>query len=89
MKLMYANEYAKYSGYPTLTIKKYCRDGVIPCDRIGRKYLINPDLADKTLLERMNQNVQKSPVINADNEKVIPITYGKKSNFLDMLAKAR
>lgn len=62
---MFAADYAKHSGYPLVTIKNYCKSGIIPHDRLGRKYLINVDLADKALLERMQGN-QSSNFMQAD-----------------------
>lgn len=56
MTCMFAADYAKHSGYPLVTIKTYCKTGVIPHDRLGRKYLINVELADKALLARMQGN---------------------------------
>lgn len=87
MKNMYANEYATYSGYPAVTIKNFCKDGVLPYERIGSKYLINPELADPILLNRMMSKVNESPAI--DCEKVVPITKNKNINFLEALKAAR
>ena len=63
---MFAAEYAKHSGYPLVTIKKYCKAGILPCDRLGRKYLINVELADQAILNRMRDNLSNE-LVQADN----------------------
>lgn len=63
---MFAAEYAKHSGYPLVTIKKYCKAGILPCDRLGRKYLINVELADQAILNRMRDNLSNE-VVQADD----------------------
>jgi len=62
---MYAAEYAMHSGYPLITIKKYCKAGILPCDRLGRKYLINVELADQAILKRMRDNLSNE-IVQAD-----------------------
>jgi len=91
MKRMYANEYAEYASYPLVTVKNWCKMGIIPHDRIGRKYLIDVSDADRALAERRHQ----APVQPIKN--VIPIkairqhrqsaTPKKKSNYLEQLKK--
>ena len=91
MKRMYAKEYAEYAGYPLITVKTWCKMGIIPHDRIGRKYLIDVGDADRILAERRNQ----APVQPIKN--VIPIKSirqrrqvtapGKKSDYLEQLKK--
>lgn len=79
MTTMYANQYAQHKGYPLTTIKKFCKAGIIPCERIGRKYLINVELADQVLLERL-----QAPKIDMKPEAKKPILEHDK-NF-DLLA---
>lgn len=89
MKRMYANEYAEYAGYPLAAVKNWCKLGIIPHDRIGRKYLIDADDADQTLADRRH-HVPEQPIKN-----IIPIKavrqyredrrLGKKSNYLEQL----
>lgn len=84
---MNAADYAKHSGYPAQTIKNLLKQGVLPHDHAGRVYIINVELADQILLDR-----QRNPQIkvkDVDTEKVIPLTRGKKFDFLDALKKAR
>lgn len=91
MKRMYAKEYAEYAGYPLATVKNWCKQGIIPHDRIGRKYLIDADDADQTLADRRHR-VPEQPIKN-----VIPLqtvrrqrtahSTGKKSDYLEQLKK--
>jgi len=91
MKRMYAKEYAEHAGYPLVTVKNWCKMGIIPHDRIGRKYLIDANNADQVLAERRNQ----APVQSIKN--VIPIkairqhrkvsVSAKKSDYLEQLKK--
>lgn len=86
MQIMYANEYAKYSGYPLLTIKNFCKEGILPHDLNGRKYLINVAMADEVLKKRMLEN-QK---VNEQNDKVVnfkPKQSAKAFDFLSELNK--
>ena len=62
MKTMYASKYAEHSGYPLKTIKDYCKEKILPNERIGRQYLINVELADEILKERMTMSVQENVV---------------------------
>lgn len=91
MKRMYAKEYAEYAGYPLVTVKNWCKMGIIPHDKIGRKYLIDVSDADQVLSERRHQ----PPVQPIKN--VIPIkairqnrqtaVVGKNSDYLKQLKK--
>ena len=64
-KKMYANEYAAYSGYPLITVKNWCKDGTIPCDQLGRRYLIDVKETDMVLAKNRNKKM-------LDKEKIGP-----------------
>ncbi|MBP2631442.1 MAG: hypothetical protein H6Q70_2070 [Firmicutes bacterium] len=82
MQMMYASEYATHSGYPLLTIKTFCKDGILPYDRIGRKYLIDVAIADEILKNRRVKNQSA----NETNDKVIKFESKKQKTF-DFLAE--
>lgn len=95
-KRMYANEYAAYSDYPLFTIKCWCKDGTIPCDRIGRKYLIDVQEADFALKERRGAVLisvpiqpQKEMAIRVPRCKQPKKIDGKKSEFLQEIEKLK
>lgn len=48
---MNAKNYAMSSGLPVDTVRRFCRDGTLPCLRAGRVYLINTEQAAKVLEE--------------------------------------
>lgn len=48
---MNAKNYAMSSGLPVDTVRRFCRDGTLPCLKAGRVYLINTEQAAKVLEE--------------------------------------
>lgn len=50
---MNAKVYARTCGLPVETVRRFCRDGALPCLRAGRVYLINTEQATK-VLEKMS-----------------------------------
>jgi hypothetical protein len=56
---VYANEFAKSTGYPLATVKRLCKEGVIPYIPNGRKYLINKERALQSLEEYSAPRVQE------------------------------
>lgn len=59
---VYASEFAKSTGYPLATIKRLCREGIISYLPVGRKYLINTEIALKSLADYKEHSPQKSTV---------------------------
>lgn len=83
MKTMYASKYAEHSGYPLKTITDYCKKKILPNERIGRQYLINVDLADEVLKERMTMPVQENVVEIKSRQQ------SKSFNFRDEMRRLR
>ena len=53
MQFMTAKDYAKRTGYPLEAIRRMCRDGELLCDKRGKVYLIDAEVADTVIKERM------------------------------------
>lgn len=66
--MVYANEFARITGCPLATIKRLCKEGVIPYIPAGRKYLIDEAVAVKDLSEygrqcTLPQKENTSPIL--------------------------
>lgn len=48
---MNAKSYAEFLGLPVDTVRRFCREGTLPCLKAGRVYLINTEQAAKVLEE--------------------------------------
>ena len=46
---MTAKEFAQTNNIPLCTVKRYCKQGIFRCHRIGRKYSIDVNYALKAL----------------------------------------
>lgn len=53
MKLLTCKEYAEHSGLPFYTVRRYCRECLLPHLQLGRVYKIDADRADAILLDIM------------------------------------
>lgn len=58
-----ADEYAKRLGISPATMTKYCRDELVPCERVGKfQYVINIDDSESYELSKLkNYNPAKDP----------------------------
>lgn len=74
VKLVNAKEFAEMCGFPLFTIRRYCREGKIPCWNFKRRYLMDPDAAFAAMKE-----LQYKPEKVLDN----PVSVNK------ILARAR
>lgn len=45
MELVTCDEYAKSRGLSLVTIRRYCREGIVPYLRIGKVYRLDPPLS--------------------------------------------
>lgn len=61
MELVTCEEYAKSRGLPVVTVRGYCRNGIIPHLRIGRAYKLDPPLVDEALSKVMHENMEYRP----------------------------
>lgn len=61
MELMTCNEYATSRGLPVVTVRGYCRNGIVPHLRLGKVYKLDPQLADEALAEVMQKNMDFKP----------------------------
>jgi hypothetical protein len=86
MQTMYASEYATHSGYPLLTVKNFCKEKILPNEKIGRKYLIDVSVADEILKQR-RMTKQTTDHINNNVVSITSKQQSKSFNFLDELNK--
>ena len=54
MQLIKIQDYTEKCGLPESTIRRYCREGILPAMRIGRRYYIDEPEADAVLKEQVN-----------------------------------
>lgn len=60
MELIACTDYAHSRGLPLATIRRYCRNGTIPCLTVGRAYMIAPEIADKALTDLMHEKAHSA-----------------------------
>lgn len=58
MELVTCDEYAKSRGLSSVTIRRYCREGIVPYLRIGKVYRLDPPLVDEALAQVMRENME-------------------------------
>jgi len=62
MKALSAKDFATATDYPLRMIKRLCREGILPHDKIGRGYLIDYDMGCAALKERMLLSVKSENI---------------------------
>lgn len=60
MRILSAKDYANETGYPLVTLCRLIRQGVIPHERRGAGYLLDADVVNKIIADRMNANVKQA-----------------------------
>lgn len=80
MKALSAKDFATATDYPLRMIKRLCREGVLPHDKIGRGYLIDYDMGCTVLKERMLLNRVK-----VENITISTPVKDSKTSFLEKL----
>lgn len=58
MELVTCDDYAKSRGLSLVTIRRYCREGIVPYLRIGKVYRLDPPLVDEALAQVMRENME-------------------------------
>lgn len=61
MELVTCEEYASSRGLPVVTVRRYCREGIVPYLRIGKAYRLDPPLVDEALAQVMRENMEYRP----------------------------
>lgn len=91
MQKMYANEYAISRDHPYATIRRLCREGVLPAELEGRKYRIYVEEADAVMDKRKYEPKESMGRVNLHEEKVStvkPVAAAKGFDYLAELRKA-
>lgn len=90
MQKMYAKQYALSREYPYATIRRLCREGILPSETIGRAYQIYVEEADAVMDKR--KYAPKAPAEREDKPfketKPAIRAAGKNFDFLAELEKA-
>lgn len=87
MQLIKIQDYTEKCGLPESTIRRYCREGILPAMRIGRRYYIDEPEADAVLKEQVNLSTAQrraSPNVPELRQQ----KSSKKFDFLEALKKA-
>ncbi len=88
MQLIKIQDYTEKCGLPESTIRRYCREGILPAMRIGRRYYIDESEADAVLKEQVSlSTAQRRASPNVPPE-LCRQKSSKKFNFLEALKKA-
>ena len=64
MRILSAKDYAAETGYPMVTLCRLIRQGIIPHEKRGAGYLIDADMVDEIIAERMNANLKRTQPIH-------------------------
>ena len=62
MRIQTAKDYSVSTGYPMKTLCRLIRQGAIPHEKNGAGYLIDADVVDKIIADRMAGNTKSQPV---------------------------
>lgn len=62
-----AKAYAESVGFPVKAIQRFCRNGIIPCIKVGMVYQLKSEIADRVLEEMANE---KTPSYTSFHEGV-------------------
>lgn len=54
VKLVNAKQFALMHGFPVSTVRRFCREGLVPCWNFKSAYLLDPDVAMKAMLGLQN-----------------------------------
>ncbi len=60
MRILSAKDYAAETGYPLVTLCRLIRQGVIPHEKRGAGYLVDADVVNTIIADRMNANVKQT-----------------------------
>lgn len=62
MRIQTAKDYSVSTGYPKKTLCRLIRQGEIPHEKNGAGYLIDADVVDQIIADRMDSNAKSQPV---------------------------
>lgn len=87
--MMNAKEYALSRGYPIKTVRRLCQQGEIPVLRIGRRYLLKPETADKVFEEMAEKETERRRRICKVQPQIMKRISRRTGSFLEQVAAAQ
>lgn len=88
--MMNAKEYALSRGYPIKTVRRLCQQGEIPILRIGRRYLLKPETADRVFDEMAERETERRrQICNKVQPQIMKRIKRRTGSFLEQVAAAQ